>query len=287
MLLVVRSAYAAAVSTLPSAVPAPGAEPPGRADGSAALEPPALRLAALPGATSLTDQVAAAVRAGVRSGDLVPRRLYSAYQLAELLGVSRSPVREALLRLAEAGMVTLERNRGFRVVVPGARDIAEVFHLRLLLEVPAVAHAATRPSEALLEGLAADLAAMRAAAAAHDEAAFMGHDRDLHQRLLEAGGNRRLVATVNHLREVTRTLGASTVDRSRSLADIVGEHEPVVAAVAAKDPSRASRLMAAHLAHTGRLLVAQAVREDGEDVDPGALWDDVVGGAAGPAGGGA
>lgn len=103
----------------------------------------------LPGASSLTDQVADAVRAAVRSGDLTPGRLYSAYQMADLLGVSRSPVREALLRLAEAGMVALERNRGFRIAVPGAREIAEVFHLRLLLEVPAVERVAASPPPGL------------------------------------------------------------------------------------------------------------------------------------------
>jgi len=237
---------------------------------------PVLSLTPLAGVSSLTDQVAAAVRAAVRSGDLVPGRLYSAYQLAELLGVSRSPVREALLRLAEAGMVTLERNRGFRVVLPGAREIAEVFHLRLLLEVPAVAHVASSPRAGLAEALYAELAAMRAAADAHDEARFMSHDRELHQLMLEAGGNRRLVATVNHLRDIARLLGASTVDRSRSLTDIADEHEPIVRALETGDADRVADLMRAHLEHTGRLLVAQALRESGGRGDPDALWAEVV-----------
>src|SRR5262245_57785709 len=128
-------------------------------------EQPAVGLGPLTGpAESLADQAVAAIRAAVRDGTLLPGQLYSAYQVAGYLGVSRSPVREALMRLAEAGMVTFERNRGFRIVVPGAADIAEVFQLRLLLEVPAARRAAARPPAGLATRLTAELDQMRAAA---------------------------------------------------------------------------------------------------------------------------
>jgi len=70
---------------------------------------PALSLP--PEAATLADAVARSVRDGVAAGELVPDRTYSVYQLAELFGVSRSPVREGLLRLAEAGLVEIIRNR--------------------------------------------------------------------------------------------------------------------------------------------------------------------------------
>jgi DNA-binding GntR family transcriptional regulator len=210
-------------------------------------------------ADSLADQAVAAIRAAVRDGTLQPGRLYSAYQVAGYLGVSRSPVREALMRLAEAGMVAFERNRGFRVVVPGAADIAEVFQLRLLLEVPAARRAATRPPPGLVAGLEAELAQMHAAAARHDEPLFMQHDQRLHGLILEAAGNARLAALVGNLRDATRTLGASTADRSRDLTDIAAEHVPIVAAIAAGDAAAAGTAMACHVSHTGKLLVTQAV----------------------------
>jgi DNA-binding GntR family transcriptional regulator len=241
----------------------PGTEPSGTVpSGLRALEGRSL---------SLTDQVMAALRSGVDDGTLVPGRLYSAYQLADDLGVSRSPVREALLKLAEAGMVRLERNKGFRIVLPGAREIAEIFHLRLMLEVPAVERAADVATTKLVRQLRAELTAMRAAARGHDEPEFMRHDRRFHELLLEAAGNHRLTQLVNHLRDVTRLLGASTVDRSRSLSDIAAEHRPILDAVAAGDPARAAHEMRAHLEHTGRLLVAQAGPDDAED-----LWGEVV-----------
>ena len=214
-------------------------------------------------AESLADQAVAAIRAAIRDGTLRAGRLYSAYQVASHLGVSRSPVREALMRLAEAGMVAFERNRGFRIVIPGAADIAEIFQLRLLLEVPAVRQAAKRAPPGLVTGLAAELSQMRAAAAGHDEALFMRHDQRLHRLILETAGNARLTALVDNLRDATRTLGASTADRSRDLNDIAAEHVPIVDAIAAADATAAGEAMAYHVTHTGRLLVAQAVAGHG------------------------
>jgi len=234
-------------------------------------------LTRLAGPASLTDQVVAAVREGVRTGTLRPGELYSAYQLAEQLGVSRSPVREALLRLAEAGMVALERNRGFRVVVPGAQEIAELFHLRLVLEAEAARRAAARRDPALAPALRAELGAMRAAAAGGDEPRFMRHDQRLHGHVLAAAGNRRNHALVENLRDVTRLLGASTSEVSRSLADIADEHLPVVEAVERGDPEAAAAAMRAHVEHTGRLLVTQALRERRDPRDPEDLWRSVAG----------
>lgn len=222
---------------------------------------------------SLNDQVLEAVRAAIRARELEPGRLYSAYQIADQLGVSRSPVREALLRLADTGLVRMERNRGFRIVVPAAHEIAEIFALRLLLEVPATRRAADRGTPPLHRQLRAELTAMDSALRDHDESRFMDHDRRLHDHILQASGNRRLADTIERLREVTRMLGASTVDRSRGLPDILAEHVPIVEAIEAGDGDRAAEHMRRHVEHTGRLLVTQAAG----DLDPDELWRDIVG----------
>lgn len=227
-------------------------------------------------AASLTDQAVAAIRQAVRGGDLRPGQLYSAYQIAAMLGVSRSPVREALMRLAEAGMVEFERNRGFRIVIPGPADIAEIFGLRLLLEVPAARRAAGNARRELAGALHAELAQMRAAARDHDEPLFMRHDQRLHHLILVDAGNSRVVALADNLRDVTRLLGASTVDRSRDLHAIADEHEPIVDAVAAGDVDGAGEAMRRHVSHTGRLLVGQAVAESGAAEDADDLWANVL-----------
>jgi DNA-binding GntR family transcriptional regulator len=167
------------------------------------------------------------------------------------------------------------------VLSPPPADIAEVFAVRLALEVPAVRRVARRADPAVAARLRAELAAMADAAAAGDAAAFMRHDQRLHGVVLEAAGNRRAAAIVANLRDLTRLIGASTAEVSRSLADIRAEHEPVVAAVERGDPDAAAAALAAHLEHTGRLLVAQAALEQGEalsEAEADALWAEVVGG---------
>lgn len=236
-------------------------------------EPTATALQPLAGpAASLTDQALDAIREAAHTGLLRPGHLYSAYQVAAMLGVSRSPVREALMRLAEAGMVRFERNRGFRIVIPGPTEIAEIFQLRLLLEVPAARQAARQVSPHMVGALRAELQRMRTAALGHDEALFMHHDQALHGLILRTTGNARMVSLVGSLRDITRILGASTVDRSRDLDAIASEHEPIVAAIAAGDAATAGEKMMYHVSHTGKLLVAQAVAEAGGEADTEDLW---------------
>lgn len=218
---------------------------------------------------SLADQVFEAVRESITTGELEPGSLHSVYRLADELGVSRTPVREACVRLAHAGMVRFERNRGIRILQASVHDVVEVLQLRLLLEVPAAGAAVSAPG--LAKSLRVELAAMRRAARARDAATFMAHDRLFHQRLLEAAGNRRLVDTVRDLRDATSTRGASTAGRSRTMRDIADEHQPILDAVVSGDPARASAAMREHLTHTGGLLIAQVAVETGEDV-PDPAW---------------
>lgn len=208
---------------------------------------------------SLTDHVVAHVRDEVRAGRLVPGELYSVYRLSDELGVSRSPVREALLRLSEAGLVAFERNRGFRVHVPDPHDIAEIFAVRLALEVPAARRLAGRVTPAVRSELEAQRDAMRAAVVAGDEPGFSRDDRGLHALVLERSGNRRAAAVVDGLRETTRLLGAST---SRSLEHVRAEHDPLVDALLAGDADAAGEAMCVHLERTGRLLAGDEAWAD-------------------------
>ena len=211
-------------------------------------------------APSLADAVAQAVRDGIAAGELVPDETYSVYQLAGLLGVSRSPVREGLLRLAEAGLVEIRRNRGFRVLRPRAHDIAEIVEIRLALEPAAARKAAERGTGEQHTAIRAALNAMGAAAGRGDEASFWPADRALHDLLLRAAGNGRAAAIVEQLRSTTALLGPPTTASGRTLAEIHAEHEPVVAAVLARDGATAQAAMRTHLEATGALLVANLHR---------------------------
>jgi DNA-binding GntR family transcriptional regulator len=213
-----------------------------------------------------TDRVFASLRESIVSGDFPDGSLHSIYRLADLLQVSRTPVREAVLRLADIGLVTIERNRGVRIRGVTVTDVREVFQLRLLLEVPAAAAAARRADPAVVASLRAELEAMRACAAADDEPGFTEHDRLLHQAVGAALGNARWQVEVATLRDSIQSRGASTIRRSRGMREVADEHVPIVDAIAAGEVGAAARCMREHLVHTATLLMKQVARE-GEDVD--------------------
>ncbi len=229
---------------------------------------------------SLTKLVERAVRDGIRSRELIPGEIYSVQQIADLIGVSRSPAREALLKLADAGLAVIERNRGFRVVLPRPRDIAEIFAVRLALEPAAAERLARRADSAETAGLRDRMTAMGANADVRHEDTFWSIDREIHGFILREAGNFRAAAIVESLREITALLGEPTSAVSRTLTDIEAEHRTIVDTILERDPLGARTAMEAHLTSTGRLLMAQTagLRPDAPAI--AMLWSEVLSGAA-------
>jgi DNA-binding GntR family transcriptional regulator len=207
---------------------------------------------------TLTDRATDALRTAIVDGRLRAGELYSVAQLAEQLGVSRTPAREALLLLERRGMVRFERNRGARVLETSARDLDEIFALRLMLEVPAAEEAARRLGEEGLAEVEAALAAMERQLDPPDETAFMARDRAFHELLLRAAGNERLTAIVADLRDHVHLRGATTVGHGRDLRAIYEEHVRIVEALRAGDPAGAAEAMRRHLERTRELLLRAA-----------------------------
>ncbi|BCW62882.1 GntR family transcriptional regulator [Arthrobacter sp. StoSoilB22] len=226
---------------------------------------------------SLAERTIAAVRQGVRSGALVPGQLYSVYRLAEELGISRSPVREALLRLGETGMIRFERNRGFRVLVPTPHDIAEIFSIRLALEVPAVRRATSRARKEDLVAVRLKYVAMERAAAAGEVSAFELYDQQLHALLMDVEGSIRTKEIIRNLRDAVRLVDASTLVQDRSLTDVLVAHLPIVEAFEAGDATLAAQAMKHHLQETGQLLLRRALVKRGENPEmESILWRTLI-----------
>lgn len=223
----------------------------------------------MPPYVSSTDKIFNELREGILSGSLKPGELYSVYRISDELGVSRTPVREAVLRLADVDMVTIERNRGFTVRNVTVSDIRDVFELRLMIEVPAAAHAATHGDPEFIDRVQGAIAAMHAASQAGDAASFQRHDLALHDLVNGVLANTRLSSMLRTLRESTRSRGVVTLSRSRGMAAIEDEHAPIVNALIARDPDAAAEYMRAHIVQTGSLLMKQVAQVTGEPVPTG------------------
>lgn len=215
---------------------------------------------------NLASRILEELKTAIVNGELVAGTLYSVQDLADRLGVSRTPVREALIQLVGRGMVRFEKNRGVRVLQTSLHDLEEVFAMRLLLEVPATYRAVTQRTPTWVKLLGAQLKVMRSAADRRDEPAFMAADRRFHEIINEASGNVRLARYIDSLRDMVLLRGSSTVDKSRTLGAILAEHEQIYLHVEAGRAAQAAEAMRSHLRHTAELLVAQEAEALGDPV---------------------
>lgn len=168
---------------------------------------------------SLREQALAIIRDAITAGELDEDRIYSAAGLAKQLGMSLSPVREAMMALVTEGTVEAVPNRGFRLVPVTEADLEEITRVRVLLAVPAVrelcgraAGSMERSTEACpdtrfgaeVEQLRGQAEATVKAAESGDRTEFFTHDRRFHEALLEFGLGRRAADISLRLRDQSR-----------------------------------------------------------------------------------
>ncbi|MER7418311.1 GntR family transcriptional regulator [Micromonospora peucetia] len=208
-----------------------------------------LALAAIQGRQSLREEVAHALRAAIVAGQIRPGTIYSAPTLATQFGVSPTPVREAILDLAKEGLITIVKNKGFRIRSLSERELDEITEIRELLEIPVVADQVGRLSAEQLRELRVLAEAIVRAASRGDVVAYIEADSEFHLTLLRAGGNLRLVETVADLRNRTRLYGLDALVRDGRLVDSADEHVQLMDLFAAGDRAAVVELMRSHLRH--------------------------------------
>lgn len=194
------------------------------------------------------DVAYAELRRMILSGDAAAGARLGEAELAETLGLSRTPVREALQRLNSDGLVEVLPHRGARVVRWSTEDLEEIFELRGLMEPYAAARAARRgvPAEALRE-LAACCDAMEAAAAEGDFQALAQLNDRFHGEVIALSGNRRLPALLKSVVHAPLVLGTFRRYDDAALRRSMGHHRELVSALRAGDPAWAEAVMRAHI----------------------------------------
>lgn len=211
--------------------------------------------------TNLRMRARSAIRASIITGQLKPGVIYPVSYFASPLGVSATPVREALLDLASEGLVELARNKGFRVPELSEHDLDEIYQLRLFLEVPSVVDVVGRLSPADERSCRELADKIEECASTGELAGFLEHDRAFHAALLRPLGNLRLLVIVNELRDQARLWALPTLAQSEQLAASAREHAQLLDAVVNNDREGARTIIAHHLEHTrglwaGKLEVA-------------------------------
>jgi len=201
------------------------------------------------------------LREMIIQGELAPGMKLNERVLAERLGISRTPLREAIKFLASEGLVDLQPNRGAVVALIDARKVREVFQLLGALEALAGEVVCVQATDAQI----AEIRALHYQMVLHqmrgDLAAYFRCNQDIHARLVEFTGNATLLQT-------WRALNAK-VQRVRYMANLSGdrwkqavrEHEAMLDALGARDGARLGAILLDHLAH--KLVMVLDVLEPG------------------------
>jgi DNA-binding GntR family transcriptional regulator len=178
-------------------------------------------------------------------------------EIAEALGMSRTPVREAFLRLQSEGLLRLYPKRGALVVPVSAQEVEAVMETRQLVERFALDKLLANgpPPSELVEALTAAIDRQEELAAAGDSEGFVAVDREFHTTFVTAAGNPIITGLYDSLRDRQRRMIISSLVRDeRRTASILVEHRAIVDAIGAGDRERAQAVLEAHLRGTLVLL---------------------------------
>lgn len=197
--------------------------------------------------SSLQEKVYVLLHDAIISGELRPGQRLVEHRLADQLGVSRVPIREAIRKLEQEKLVAVSPRRAVVVRDIDPREVEETFIVRLTLEGAAARLAAARASEADIRRLEEILASMEEALTAGNKAGLAQSNYEFHDAIVAMSENRKLIELVDDLR--------NTIERFRRLyRDRVGhseirsrEHYIILRAIADHDGERAEQLIRTHL----------------------------------------
>jgi len=203
---------------------------------------------ALAPATSAADDALADLRWQIASGYLRPGDSVAEEDLAKRLGMSRTPVREAIGRLVSEGLLTKDGNRTARVFRPSLEDLLEIYEIRLPLEILAATLAAEKADESLHAALTQRFSELRDKPV--DQTWIMNHE-EFHLTLFSGSGRNHLLEVIAGLRlrsepYVRFAIRVDSKFRERSQT----HHAAMIDALAAREPKRMERLVRNHLTHT-------------------------------------
>jgi DNA-binding GntR family transcriptional regulator len=215
------------------------------------------------GTSTSAGRAAAAVRELILRGEFVPGDRLGEAELAERLGMSRTPIREALSRLAAEGLVETTPNRGSRVTSWTVEELADVFHLRSTIEPRLTSLAAAAATTAEIDELGAMAERMVVVGSPgpdQDLDSLVPLNRDFHERLVTIAAAPALaVALAGAVRAPIVLRNFHTYDVA-SLRRSLGHHLEIVAAMRAEDPEWAGAVMAAHI-RNARAVMVRAARD--------------------------
>ena len=199
--------------------------------------------------TSLEEKVFLQLEEEILLGKLPTGSALGEVAISARLGVSRTPVRSALHRLAEEGLVQILANKGAVVTGVSREDLIDIYRIRVRLEGLASAIAAERMSKEEIAALRDSVELAEFYIRKQDTERIKELDTDFHVAIYEASGNKLLSKTLSELHKKIRTYRKMSLDVPGRLENSVYEHKEILDAIEAGNSAEADRLTSLHVEH--------------------------------------
>ncbi len=214
-----------------------------------------LKFAAIKQPESLAKMAYEAIRKSILSGQWKIGELYNEKAIAADLGISRTPVREALLELASQDLIIFLPRRGLMVNRFTRRDVDEIFEVRKAIEIAALEKITNAAPPFDLFEIEQSLLNQRKAVKYKDYEAFLEADRLFHTSFSELTNNRRLIAILENIRDMIHIMGAKALALEGRALEVIEEHQAIFEAVRRGNSEEAHRAMAYHLDRSKEAVV--------------------------------
>jgi DNA-binding GntR family transcriptional regulator len=195
------------------------------------------------------EQVYRRVREAILEGEIAPGAVMSQVALADELGVSRTPLREALVRLENEGLLEIIPRHGVRIIPMSVADMKEIYQVLVsLVGAAAAALASQPPSGSALDELDAICERMEALLKASDITGWALEDERFHLKIVELAGNRRLREIVSNCWDQAHRARMFTLrlQTHPQPAQSMKEHRQIIAALRKRDAAKAESLLRSH-----------------------------------------
>lgn len=203
----------------------------------------------------LRELVCENIRQAIIDGTFSPGERLMEIQLADEMGVSRTPVREAIRKLELEGFVVMIPRRGTYVADISIKDITEIYEVRTSLDILAAGLAAERITDEELATLNGYLLKISQYVASMDMEKIVELDTAFHDVLYTASRNERLSSIINNLREQLTGIRGRSMSYPGRLIETMDEHRNLVDAIAARDVERAQHAARVHIENAEHTLL--------------------------------
>lgn len=203
----------------------------------------------------LRDVVFNTLREAILKGELVPGERLMEKQLAERMGVSRTPIREAIRKLELEGLVLMVPRKGAEVAKITEKDITDVLEVRATLESLAVRLACEKMDQEDLEKLEKLRDDFERAARNKEIETLIKKDVEFHDAIFAATGNDKLIHIVNNLREQIYRFRVKYISQMANYDVLVKEHEEIVKSIKNRDKIKAEEIVVRHIENQERAVI--------------------------------